>query len=50
MLVCTTPLLKCVVFRPEINDSVFFNQLIAQTQNAKEWKVRSGATEGMHAC
>jgi len=42
VLRCTTPVLKCVHVLPKTNERVFFNQLIAQTANAKEWCTRGG--------
>jgi len=41
---CTTPVLKSVVVAPGTDQNVFFNQLVAQMQNAKEWKLRAKDT------
>jgi len=42
VLKCTTPVLKTIHTVPGTEQYVFFNQLIAQMQNAKEWKHRAG--------
>jgi len=45
LLKCTTPVLKSIQTAPGTDQFVFFNQLIAQTQNAKEWRQRAGGQD-----